>query len=53
MTYYQPDERVHTPDGPGSVIADRRLEDQPPHDSVWVLLDSGDNPQRYDPEELS
>ncbi len=54
MHYHQGD-RVTTPDGRARVIKDCRepWPECPTHDRVWVLLDVGDNPQRYRPEELS
>ncbi len=51
--HYTPQARVETPDGTGTVIKDCRLFEENPYPTVWVLLDSGDNPQRYRPEELS
>ncbi len=50
---YTPQARVETPDGMGTVIKDCCLTEENPYPMVWVLLDSGDNPQRYRPEELS
>lgn len=41
---------VDTPDGPASVIKDCRIPchgDPAPHDTIWVLLTAGDNPQPY------
>lgn len=48
-------QRIHTPDGPGLVIKDcRRLPSPDPasHETVWVLLDAGDNPQPYRPNQI-
>jgi hypothetical protein len=52
-----PGARVDTPDhGPGAVIADWRTpvlgSVQPIRDTVWVLLDVGENPQPYTAADL-
>lgn len=48
---------VHTPLGKGKVIKDCRNPGPHPlgfaYDAVWVLLDGGDNPQRFLPSEVT
>lgn len=47
-------QRVTTPEGSGTVIKDCRWGlNEPFHDTIWVLLDSGTNPQRYAPGEIA
>jgi hypothetical protein len=56
--FFYAGDRVSTADfGPGAVVADWRMPMHgtwgPTRDTVWVLLDCGDNPQPYKSYELA